>query len=275
MRLHLAATGGSKSTLQYIYDNKLPKLFSILRERNHIRDYPEDAGPLIVDSGAHSWNKLDMYPTSGMPGQSSETLPDPKTFAQDYIQYIYDHRDKPYIYVELDIYGTLPKKYIDSMWDEVSKFEGAFQFIRVYHMDKDDKNLSMLKKWLSQGQTYIGVGGYEKRIFRRIFSLTKDKIKYHGFAVTDFSNMSEFPFYSVDSTSWMRGALFGQFCEFKNGRMIAKPSLRKHVEANRTVTTPKLAMSNDDILLSGAKAYTDLAKHITELWRRRGIVWED
>jgi hypothetical protein len=64
---------------------------------------------------------------------------------------------------------------------------------------------------------YIGLGATvglstERRrlFFNKIFSLYPDKIKFHGFGITDSKLIINYPWYSIDSTTAQRWSIFGR-----------------------------------------------------------------
>jgi hypothetical protein len=49
----------------------------------------------------------------------------------------------------------------------------------------------------------------------RCFEMAKGAgVKFHGFGLTRWETMKSFPFYSVDSSSWNKGVMFGRFSVF-------------------------------------------------------------
>ena len=82
--------------------------------------------------------------------------------------------------------------------------------------------LSVLKRYLQEGYEFIALGGlggsgkgawtnWMDRAFDSICDTPNrmPSVKVHGFGVTNFSGMSRYPWYSVDSTSWTKAGGFG------------------------------------------------------------------
>jgi hypothetical protein len=93
----------------------------------------------------------------------------------------------------------------------------------VYHFGEDFK---WAERYVNEYE-YIGVGGIARGIpvvslrnlFDKVFDYIEKKnfgTKVHGFGVTGFQFLERFPFYSVDSTTWLKQAGFGRI-------MIPKP----------------------------------------------------
>lgn len=219
---------------------------------------------MIVDSGAHSWNKVDLHHV----GMTSKTkLPDPKEFLDNYVDFIKKHKEKKVVFVEFDVYNTLSYEYITEKYNEIKSIKGNFKIMRVYHESIDGGSLEVLKKWIDEGQDYIGVGADCAPIFDKIFSLTKDKIKIHGFACTRLPYITKYPFFSVDSTSPLSTVIFGRYTKpimaFNEKEDIAKI---KSIEC----------FDDDWDRLEKAIIETKTTEnYITELWNKKGVKWEE
>lgn len=266
MKILIAGSPTNKIDRMIIKHN-LGKLYSILHEKKHIANW--DHGQfLMVDSGAHSWNKLAMNKV-GM--KASKNLPPLEQHIKDYLAFIREHRTKPFTFVELDVYATLPKQRIDDLYKQVMEIKAEpgskFQFMRVYHENIDNGSLEVLKQWLDEGQNYIGLGFDVLPIYKKIFHLTKDRIKYHCFGMTQMDIMEEYPFYSVDSTSPLAVVIFGcaadEMLKLKSKALL----IREH--------SPRI-LEPDDFRLEHAVIQVKLAQEfITNLWAQRGVIWKD
>lgn len=88
----------------------------------------------------------------------------------------------------------------------------------VYHYGEDPK---WLDNMISYGCTYIGLGGLVgipsemRRLWLdRVFTKITDEagnalIKTHGFGMTSLPLIFRYPWYSVDSTSWIKASMTG------------------------------------------------------------------
>lgn len=114
-----------------------------------------------------------------------------------------------------DIEDTGPKS-----WDNLKALESlGCDVIPVFHYNDD---ISYLKKMLDDNYSYIALGGLvgsRRRTLDDWFYLLWDKylakpngtprLKVHGFGLTDRELMYEYPWYSVDSSSWVQASSFG------------------------------------------------------------------
>lgn len=104
---------------------------------------------------------------------------------------------------------------------EILEGEGV-KVMPVIHMGE---SMVWVQKYLDKGYDYLGFGGFasvkgDRDVFLRwinsAFTLLCPEsnkrlpiAKTHGFAVTSWSMLMRFPWYSVDSTSWIKAAAYG------------------------------------------------------------------
>lgn len=135
--------------------------------------------------------------------------------------------------------------------------------IPVFHEDDDWKYLEIYK----QETDYIAISpANDSNIQRRIdwldyvFRNLKADYKTHGLAATSDRLLKRYPFYSVDSVNWLSVALYG------NSKTIDHPYVRQMISNHETRV---------DLLIRDIRYYQDIEKNITNLWKKRGVVWED
>jgi len=273
MKIYAAGSFGVKGIPDFLDNNcvklKIPKLYSFLNDIKYIDNYPETKhSSLMVDSGAHSWNKLNINVCTSTNVQKK--LPNIGEFSKKYFKYISENYHRNIVFVELDTYGVLSKEKMDAFAKKVFAFRGKAQFIRVYHPQLDGGSLGVLKEWIDAGQTYIGIGGSSYDMLGDIFKITRNDIKLHGFALTKADLLHKYPFYSVDSTSYLSPARYGGVYReglksVKNETLIRQKSPEYIIGLDRSKTGEKIE-----------KALINLKKseiYFTKLWEKRGVVW--
>lgn len=153
---------------------------------------------LFLDSGAFSaWSK-------GV-----------KIDVQDYIAFIKKYRKYISLYAVLDVIGDA-----EGTWKNQQIMEEAgLSPLPCFHFGEPFK---YLKRYIEE-YDYIALGGLAKRgmnknelyaFLDRCFDMICDKrglpqIKVHGFGVTGLQTMLRYPWYSVDSTTWVLTARMG------------------------------------------------------------------
>lgn len=97
------------------------------------------------------------------------------------------------------------------------------------------------------------------------------KSKIHGLGATSLELMKRYPFYSVDSSSWLNVQKFADFIDFKNGQFIKI----KSIKAAKGLHNSSQLLSQDYKLKSAIGAYLSCQKYITEYWIRKGVSWNE
>lgn len=152
---------------------------------------------LFLDSGAYSaWT-------------SNKTL-----LVEDYIDYIKENKEFIDVYANLDVIGSA-----EGTWENQRKMEAAgLTPLPVYHVNEEQKYLDMCMEY-----DYFAVGGMAKtsssvlqyqidEVFSIICPKKNDYFpthKIHGFGCTKPNLVVGYPWYSVDSSSWVKYGLYG------------------------------------------------------------------
>lgn len=243
----------------------LPKLYSFLNEKRLIELW-DDRYLLMVDSGAHTWNK-ETITKVGM--TKKKKLQSAETFIRTYFEFIKEHREKKVIWVEFDVYGHLPIEWIDLLYKRVTTLEGFHgKFLRVYHPILDNGNLDMLKKWIDEGNDYIGVGNDSTPYLDKIFYLTRDKVKIHGFAMTKVELLEQYPFFSADSTSPIATIIFGSY-----SKPILSKKIRQCVYDDRSI---ECYHEDRERLKNAIVEVAWTQEYLTNLWKAKAnLTWTD
>lgn len=166
----------------------------------------------------------------------------------EYIAFIKEHKEHLTVYANLDVIGS-PEK----TWRNQRRMEAAgLKPLPCFHYGEDPK---WLKLYLSRGADYIALGGMaasksgmaltnEQRsiwlddIWKNY--LTDDKgmplVKVHGFGLTSNYLMRRYPWWSVDSTSWvMTGRMGGVYVpKYRNGQYDYSEDCWKVQVSNRS-----------------------------------------
>jgi hypothetical protein len=263
MLIYLSGTYASTKGLDYMASclkYGMPKLYSALTEQRGISLYPKDA-LLMIDSGAFSWNKMTMLHFGGAPRKS---LPPVKEWADKYLQYAVTQDLPSRVIVELDVYASLPRSDIDAMYREATGLLKHAKFLRVYQAMLDDGDLSVLKGWMDAGLDYIGLSHSSIPLWDKIFLLTRNRVKLHGFAVTSRKFLTRYPFFSVDSTAALSVVRYGHVTG-KVGFLSKDQAIKKKDQ--------QLLLGRDAKLENAVRMMRQQQDHFTRLWELRGVTW--
>lgn len=216
INLHFAGNC-SKESDQHIKDKGAYRLFSQLNERKILESWEESGlgNSLLIDSGAfsvaHSGAFVDI---------------------DDYIQYIQQHPDVG-AWVELDVI-PFPALNQETALNSCNLSWSNYIYMRerlplnvtllpLYHFGEPEFALKRILNTKVEGNkaSYIGVGGRhgvstkeQIKYFNWVFDIIKNSdnpnVKVHAFGITTREILERFPFYSADSTAWIKAAAFGE-----------------------------------------------------------------
>jgi len=196
---------------------------------------------------------LKMFLDCGAPSLYNQYMRADKTKGVHTGAHMGDRRHDDYSFLESADYRKYLEKYVDFLKREEKRFEVYANFdvinnpektwenqqylekeglkpIPVFHLGSDTK---WLKMYLDKGHKYIALGGIVPNPVPVVVPMLdniwfnhlvdKDgmpKVKVHGFAVTSTDLMRRYPWYSVDSTSWVLYGRFGIVLvpRFRNGQ---------------------------------------------------------
>jgi len=154
--------------------------------------------------------KIELFLDSGAFSAKSQGV---KIDVQDYISFIKDNENVISVYANLDVIGDAE----GTLQNQKIMEKAGLSPIPVYHYGEDEK---YLLRYID-GYEYIALGGMVLGSSSRLrswldkkFPLTCDKdgmpkVKVHGFGLTSLRLMLQYPWYSVDSTSWVMTGRMG------------------------------------------------------------------
>ena len=172
---------------------------------------------IFVDSGAHSLYTQEVIKKKHQKGYSYFESDEFWKYVDDYAEFIKKYKNEISVYVNVDVIFNP-----ELSWEVQQYLENnhGLKPLPVIHYGTDFK---WLEHYLSKDYEYIGLGGIGQEVNirdwsvwgDRAFSLICDtedrlpKVKVHGFAMTSLRAMLRYPWYSVDSTTWVTFSRFG------------------------------------------------------------------
>ena len=196
MRIYLADEGHAvmPQVRQFMADNGVWRLLSAYSERRAIQPWvdliKERPARLFLDSGAYSAF------TKGI-----------EIDLDDYCGFIEQNKDYLYLYANLDVIGDPNKTYENQKRMEAH----GLQPLPTFHYGEDFK-------WLDKycdSYDYVGLGGMVPiskdqlpRWLEQVFHRYPNQ-KFHGFGMTSPDLIKQYPWESVDSTTWVMSSAWG------------------------------------------------------------------
>jgi len=187
----------------------------------------------FMDSGSFSLlKKAAKYrTTSGREPESYYKTEEHIEYVNGYAKFIKDRIEYLDIYANVDVIGLGEKGAKLSLLNQrYLEEEHGLKPMPVLH---NGEPLRFLAKYLEAGHTLIGLGGlaglslslwsWVETVFLELKKSNVD-VRVHGFGVTGYDKILRYPWYSVDSTTWVKTAGFGQ---------IIVPNQRKYGRGKR------------------------------------------
>lgn len=139
----------------------------------------------------------------------------------------------------------------------------------IYHYSEFASDDREIIQDMVRDYDYIAIGGVagtglrasQKRAYLNyVFNLTRDKVKVHGLGMSSLKPVDRYPFYTVDSSTWL------QFQKFGASRAIKDETLRKWASCN---------LHYEERNELEIRWYLKFERETTRIWAARGVKWDD
>lgn len=137
------------------------------------------------------------------------------SFVEDYCEFVEKYKAAIDHYSVVDVIPNPERTWEVQQWME----DRALHPVPVVHYPT---NLKWLEHYLNRGHDYIAIGGIIgghnqlncQNWLDRAFQIVGDekgmpRVRLHGFAATSFFIMLRYPWYSVDSSTWLKVGAYG------------------------------------------------------------------
>lgn len=205
MKIYFAGISGNKKRLEYLKEFGADKLMLTFADvkfygKNMAR-FKAGEFDILFDSGAFSIWKRGI-----------------NINIKDYCDYLIRHKIEKYLV--LDKVGS----HIKTMENQRIMEDYGMRPIPVYHMNSPIENLYEIcekYKYVCLGGTVGSQKSTRIAFFEEVFKHFPDH-KFHGLGITDARIIKSFPFYSVDSTTWLVAEKMGKILD-QNGKQYKAP----------------------------------------------------
>ncbi|MDT0377246.1 hypothetical protein RM572_00450 [Streptomyces sp. DSM 42041] len=196
--------------------------------------FPTGRGMVFGDSGAHSARTLGLHLT-----------------LEDYAAWCHEYDDRLTLYSNLDVIGAP-----EATWNNQQALEQhhGLQPLPVFHTSAP---WHYLERYLDHGYTYIALGKLLGNPLSALlpwlakaFKIADGRAVFHGFGMTVWQVLREFPFYSVDSSTWSASFRFGRLALFQDEgtwtgfRFRDRAALLQHRDLIRAHHTDPMAFAS-------------------------------
>lgn len=212
MRIHLAGLCTGQTYKWFMQEKLFPKfiLDSFFYLEKWLFDLPTfDVNNFMLDSGAFTFMS-----------QKKEVKNDWDAYVERYAQTIVERGIK--YFFELDIDNVVGLAEVERLREKLERLTGR-KCIPVFHKARGQQY------WLDMigAYDYVAIGGIVSREIRQtefkflrwfLDTAREKKVKVHGLGFTNSEQLLKYPFYSVDSTSWI-GGRYGLLYRFLGSKM--------------------------------------------------------
>lgn len=192
-----------------------------LKGPHPLEDIPTAVGSFFLDSGAHSIYTREVIDKKHQPGEGKYkfyTTDEFYAYCDSYAGFI-----KRFGWA-IDFYANVDAIFEPDVTWKIQQYlekEHGLKPVPVIHHGTDIK---WIHHYLERGYDFLGIGGlgqevtkdeyyaWADRVFHVICPAMHNKmplVKTHGFAMTSWDLMRRYPWWSVDSASWIKAAAFG------------------------------------------------------------------
>jgi hypothetical protein len=157
-------------------------------------------------------------------------------YVNQYIDFINKHDIK--YFIEIDVESIFGMKRVEGWRRHIESNTGK-RVIPVWHINRG------IEYWkgMVQDYKYVAIGGQVQKIFnlnktdydnfKKMIQYAKAKgVKVHGLGFTKTKEMSEYQYFSVDSSTWKMGAILGRQIHKFSGRAMTVQRLENNKKAN-------------------------------------------
>lgn len=228
------------------------------KEPHPLENLPIQIGSFFLDSGAHSIYVREIIKKNWTEGYAFYKTEEFAAYVRSYAKFVLKYG------WAIDYYANVDAIRNPELTYEIQKqIEGEYGLkpVPVIHYATPEK---WIFKYIEDGHTLLGIGGVGQGITAanyiawadRLFTILcpqsagrKPVVRTHGFAMTSWTLTLRYPWWSVDSSSWIKAAAYGSIYipHKRNGKWIFN-------EKPYTIAT-----SNKSSFLS------DAGKHISNL----------
>lgn len=228
--------------VSYHYISKNPSYYEKM-----LPPFRKDGGIFMTDSGAFSF--MGKYTEDSEEYEKSRHEDFWIPYLERYVQWIRDHKEYIFSAANLDIEAIVGQRVVDK-WNkkyfEPLEKEGI-QIVYVAHETDTSTLMERLREYCQKYQ-YVGVNQSQKKYAAQIYQLIKHyHRRIHGFAWTEFGILKHYPFFSVDSVTWLGGVRFGTTYDYDGKNFRTLDYKKKYLRKARRLKYERAGIVYDDV----------------------------
>lgn len=188
---------------------------------------------------------------------------------QDYIKFLDRFRSKSFRGNFFRCFNLDSNNLEESLSNQKKLEALGYNPIPVYHYSEYMSDNRELLDDMVRDYDYIGIGGVagmmlnekqKKAYLDYVFYRTRDKVKVHGLGMSSIKPVERYPYYTIDSSTWLQNQKFGASRAVTDDVMRKWMSRHVHYEQRNQI----------EILY-----YLRWEQEVTRIWAHRGVKWDD
>ena len=172
---------------------------------------------LFLDSGAHSLYTREVIKKKHQKGYAYYDTKEFWDYVDAYAAFLKKYKSSIDYYVNVDVIFNP-----EMSW-EVLKYMEKKHKLKPVPVIHHGTSLSWVERHLKEGYELLGIGGLGQEVTSSVYTRWGDQVfdlicdnpkrlpcvRAHGFAMTSYPLITRYPWWSVDSTTWVKAASYG------------------------------------------------------------------
>lgn len=209
--------------------------------------FKAEGGIFMTDSGAFSF--MGKYDPDSPECDKYRTEEFWMPYLKEYLGWINAHKEYIFSVVNLDLDMIVGEDVVDKwnrLYFEPYEREGI-NVIYVAHPTDRRNSFERLRQYCARYE-YVGVNQSDKENAAKIYQLIKHhNRKVHGFAWTELNLLKRYPFFSVDSVTWLGGVRFGTTYDYDGKNFRTLDYKKKHLRKARRIKYEKAGIVYSEV----------------------------
>ena len=243
----------------------------------------------FADSGAFTL-RTSVLSVVGTSGAASAAGVDYDKYLAEYLAWLRIHSRAALldVWVELDLGAIVGLDWVHAQRKAYQRAGLSHGLVNVWHSDNDwDYWLYLLREAKQPGRSnYVAIEGHQLNrpaldYGKFLHAAYQRGVRVHGFKMTALEDLRRYPFYSVDSSSWLSPTRTGQIPYIDRlGGVTNRKKMRAHEPQFRAAimhqTSSRAPKRAERLVLldASARAWVQASHQLTAIWKRRGVFWD-
>jgi hypothetical protein len=229
--------------VSYFYIRKSVKFYTEIINRIH-----GEGGLFMTDSGGFSfigWGR------NTSKDQEKESFWEP--YIHEYLEFLEKNKTKIFSCANLDLDNQVGREVVDKWNSWIGELSNYTNIVYVAHKDHtgqyNDKLGTKRFEEYCKKYDYVGINHEMTENAQRFYAIAaRYKKLVHGFGVTSIPLLKSFPFFSVDSTTWLGGVRYGTSYNYDGKNFRVNSYKKKYIRKGDKLLCKEFGINYADLL---------------------------